>query len=229
MDVAPVVKYLKAADAQDKNIKFVQAVFKNYIDAVGVDHPFEATRKGFHAAAGDARKILAVCKWVYQFNAMEKEVAKWGQVVSSRQMLKFATIACTAVEQVSSDLGLLQSKWMKDLPVEWFDYIFTVAKCHANIFTFVEDFTQLKAKQEFLASGAGSVQVRDALTQDLFRHRLALFREVADITIYLTWIDNYKRSVSPRLLNICALISSVIGIYEVYNPHSHSAVPSKQA
>ena len=218
-----------ASPSPSQNIKLAQAVFKSYLDVVGADHPFAAKNKVFNAMAVDCRRLLSSFKWFYQVTSMQKEVGKWGDVVTPRQTLKFATLSCTCVEQSCSDLQLLQDKWFRDLPKEWFAYTFTVMKFVGNVLSLVEDVTQLKAKQLYLSSGKATPEVAEALRRDIFRHRLAMVRQVADIVIYLQWADNWKRTVSARVLSTCGLVSSVIGVYEVYCPHTHRPCPASSS
>ena len=210
-----------------QNMKLVQSLFKNYVDfVVGADHPFEKKRLVFHSMATDCRHMLSSLKWMYQLNAIHKAVSSWGNVVSARECLKVMTAACVCVEQFNGDLQMVQKKWKHDMSLVWVDFVFTVAKFFGNVLSFVDDFTQYRAKACRLAKGDVAVATAEKLSEDIRRHKLAIIRQIADISIYACWIDNWKRTVTPRFLNVCGLVSSLLGVYEVYTPHTHTQLES---
>eukprot|EP01064_Diplonema_japonicum_P011102 TRINITY_DN1837_c4_g1_i1.p1 TRINITY_DN1837_c4_g1~~TRINITY_DN1837_c4_g1_i1.p1 ORF type:complete len:251 (+),score=55.60 TRINITY_DN1837_c4_g1_i1:65-754(+) len=225
--VAPdaVVAYLKKADGQDKNLKLAQFVMKVLVDRVlGKEHEFEKRRAKLHAGIGDGRKYISACKWIYQIVAMGKEQEKWGSVLTSRQVMKSLIISLTFVEQMTGDLQFAQEVWFKGIPREWLDYVYPVAKSTANFLSLIEDFSQMQTKAHYLTTSSQDPEKAAAYRRDIPRHRLAIIREVCDIALYAHWIENWKRSVTAPQLNLFGLVTSLLGVFEVYCPHTYTQI-----
>eukprot|EP01063_Lacrimia_lanifica_P026434 TRINITY_DN3561_c0_g1_i2.p2 TRINITY_DN3561_c0_g1~~TRINITY_DN3561_c0_g1_i2.p2 ORF type:complete len:227 (+),score=88.77 TRINITY_DN3561_c0_g1_i2:46-726(+) len=225
MDPQPLIKYLKVSDAHDKNIKLAQYVMKIAIDYLGKEHPFEAKRAKFHAVGVDCRRILSMFKWGYQVHGIRTETGSWGAVAEPRQLLKVFVMLMTGGEQATSDLSFWQSKdVVQYVDQSRLDWNFAVFKCLANIACFLDELTQLQLKKKYCACKDADPEKVKVYLLDISRHRLALLRQFADICLYLTWADNWKRFISSRMLNVCGMISSLIGLYETYAPHKHTTV-----
>ncbi|KAJ9467172.1 hypothetical protein DIPPA_14641 [Diplonema papillatum] len=225
-DASAVVSYLKVSDAQDKNIKFVQYTLRTYADLLlDPKDPFVAKQKQLNQPLAATRRILSLLKPFYQYHALSKESSQWNGPLSPKQLLKVVVVACTFFEQGSSDLTFLHEYgFAPSLSRPWLDFTFSFSKGSANVLTLIGELAELQAKQRYCASPKADSEKVKKYRVDIFRHQLAVIRSSADSLIYLAWIDNWKRTLTPRYNNILGLISSIIGVYEVFNPHTHTPV-----
>eukprot|EP01059_Diplonema_ambulator_P004525 TRINITY_DN1423_c0_g1_i10.p1 TRINITY_DN1423_c0_g1~~TRINITY_DN1423_c0_g1_i10.p1 ORF type:complete len:221 (+),score=48.41 TRINITY_DN1423_c0_g1_i10:72-734(+) len=217
--------YLSKIDGSDKNLKLAQYVMKVMVDRVlGKEHEFEKRRALVHKEIGHARGYISALKWVYQMVAVAKESEKWGKVMTSRDVLRLVVIVLTFTEQLTADMQLAQEIWFHAFPREWVDYVFPFAKSSANFFALLDDVNQLQSKLHYLSLPDPDPTKAAAFRTDIFRHRLSIIREICDIALYAHWIDNWKRAITPQQLNILGLISSVLGVFEVYSPHAYASI-----
>ena len=196
---------------------------------LGSDHSFEIKRNNIHNALVDCRRLLSWNKWIYQINGIRKELRNVKGTFTPRQVLKLLVHVLVFIEQVSSDLKYVQVMLLPNLLKTWLDFTFPFAKGWANFFSCIDEVVQLLLKLKYVSihrysSDETIGRIVKSFKKDISRHRIAAIRSVADICLYFTWIDNWKRTISSRQLLFCGLTSSVIGCYEAFNPHTHTSI-----